>query len=471
MSREKNRAPSAATHGTVTPTQPVRPLSRPFNISIAALVLLCMSVFWLISSYSLHAVLRDQADRLGNALAAQAAQLVTDLVLANDLISLNVVLSQLTRDGVIAEVAVLGIDDTITAVSRVDLAEPRSLLPLTAAFGEYRADLTLQGARAGAVRVRLDLTYIEQALINNLLLVAAATLLLMIAGVALSASYFAYLVDYPVRMLALGLHRIRHGELETLPEPTGRSELSQTLRHFNATAEFLAQSTFLNRAQQALEDMAEERPLPKPGGPSLDASVLWVRVANFAYLASTHDEVTVVNLLNRLYFLCEKACRLYNGQVSHCQDGDVVISFTAATLEDEQSFYAICTAQLLLDLAPTIGAVNPQDEALPVKLRLAVHSGQCTPGLYSPMTRQTDNVTGAVLDLTRQIIDECPDQAVLVSWAALHLAGEDTRVAGDEFSVVDGETRMIVYLCNRPMASLAPLLERQAELLIGLLDR
>ena len=48
-----------------------------------------MCVFWLISSYSNRSLLQQQADGLGRALAEQTAMHLTELVLANDLISVN----------------------------------------------------------------------------------------------------------------------------------------------------------------------------------------------------------------------------------------------------------------------------------------------------------------------------------------------------------------------------------------------
>ena len=447
--------------------RPSTSLTTPFNVALAAMVLLGMSVFWLISSYSLHNVLRQQADRLGPKLAQQTAVLVTDLVLTNDLISMNVVLNQLTRDGVIAEAAVLSIDGGETAVASAILTEPRSLLPLLPAFGEYYAPITLQDSIAGQVRIRLDLRYVEAALFNNLLFIAGAALLLAVVAVSLSASYFSYLVLFPLKLLALGLQRIRQGDIELLPDPRGNNELSKTLRQFNATAEFLAQATFLQQMNDQLKEISREAPVAGQDGQPLEATVLWARIANYTYLASTHDEATMVNLLNRYYFVCEKIARLYNGQISSCQEGDVVISFTSAPLEDEQSFYGICAAQLLIHMAPDIA----QTRAVPdIKLKVAVHSGQTTPGLYSPMSRLTDNVTGPLLDVARAICDDCPDNSVLVSEAALKLAGEDTRVQGGEFSMVDEELRIVTYLCNEPMAGIAPLMGRQADLLAQLIS-
>ena len=73
-------------------------ISRKFTFAISLLLILAMCIFWLISSFNTQNLLRQQADDLGQSLARQTAAQLTELMLANDLISLNVVLGNLTRD-------------------------------------------------------------------------------------------------------------------------------------------------------------------------------------------------------------------------------------------------------------------------------------------------------------------------------------------------------------------------------------
>lgn len=438
-------------------------MSRNFNVAVSMLVLLSMAVFWLISYYNLQNLLRQQADSLGPKLAQQTAVLVTDQVLTNDLISMNVVLGQLTRDSVIAEAVVLDIDGGTIAASRVTVSPPTSLIPLSPVFGEYSAPIALQDSVAGQVRLRLDLRYMEAGILNNLLYVIAATALIMIVAITLSTTYFQSLVIFPLKLLAYSLQRIRRGEIETIPEQRSNNEISKTLRQFNATAEFLAQTTFITSSAEAIQSMHQQEPPPAAGAQRLDATAMCIRISNFQYLASIHDEATIVAILNRFYFFTEKIVALYSGSVTACADGEMIIGFTASQLEDEQSFYAICAAQLLLQLADGIADTDGLSVPVNLKLRIGIHSGDSVAGLYSPMTGRVDNVMGKLVDISREICDECPDNGLLVSERVYRLAGAETRVIGEEFSVVDDEYAIITYLCNEPMAGIGTLLHRQAE--------
>ena len=89
-----------------------------------------MCVFWLISSYSNRSLLQQQADGLGQALAEQTAMQLTELVLANDLISVNVVLNSLTEATGIQRISVLSVDDAVLAEAEGREEAIRPLVPL-----------------------------------------------------------------------------------------------------------------------------------------------------------------------------------------------------------------------------------------------------------------------------------------------------------------------------------------------------
>lgn len=433
------------------------------------LVLLSMCVFWLISNYNTQNLLRQQADRLGMTLARQTAQQVTELVLANDLISMNVVLTNLARDSSIAEVTVLNISNDVIAAASTNVTPARTLIPvnfpLTRVQTIYQSPITLADSIAGYVRITLDLSYIETALINNLLFILAATVLLMLVAASLISTYFQYLVSFPAKLLAFAISNVRKGEIETCPEPENNNEISAAIRQFNATAEFLAQNTFLDNIGRRIPE--GESPVFKSMPGTQDSTLLCARIANFQYLASTLPESLLIPLLNKYYFLAGKVSQLYNGSVSYCADGELIIHFSDVQQEEEQAFYAICAGQLLLQLLADMADV--EGEQVPIKLRIAVHSGRLVSGLYSPISQDTNNLTGATLDLTRRICDECPDNSVLVSAPAFEHAGAGTRVDAEDYAKMDdGKEMLMLYLAHAAMSDYGLLLERQAIQLVSL---
>jgi uncharacterized membrane protein affecting hemolysin expression/class 3 adenylate cyclase len=443
-------------------------VSRKFTLAVCMLLILAMCVFWLISSYNTRNLLQRQADALGEALAEQTATQLTELVLANDLISMNVVLTSLSQASGIEEISVYSVDNSViaTASSRGESLSPLIPLPvpLTAISALYEAPIALPDSVAGYVRLQLNLDYIEVGTVNSMLLVIGATALLLIVAILISNTYFQYLVSFPTNLLSFALSNIRKGDIETCPEPESNNELSAAIRQYNATAEFLAQNAFLDNFGNRQPDTDIQNLKFVPG--KQDITLLVVSMANYQYLASTLRSETLVKLLNKFYFFIDKVTQLYNGSVTYCAEGEVVIHFSEVTVEEDQAFYGICAAQLFLHIVGDINDVD--DEIAHSKYKLAVHSGQMVSSLYSPITQTTNNLSGETLDQARAICQECPDNFLLISEQSFEHAGSHNRLVADEFAEV-GEADLIrTFLGREPMSNYKLLIERQAIQLVTL---
>ena len=315
------------------PAAPVSKLSRKFTSAVCLLLVLAMCVYWLVSSYNTRNLLQQQADGLGQTLAQQTATQLTELVLANDLISMNVVLSSLTADASIEEITVLGINNNVIASASSRAESPRPLiplpLPLPTLSADYRAEIALPDSVLGAVQIRLNLDYIEVGSINNLLLICGVTLLLILLAVVMTSTYFQYLVTFPSNLLSFALSNIRQGNIETCPEPDNNNELSHAIRQYNTTAEFLAQNAFLDNFgnRQPVTDPQQLKIVPG----QQDVSLLIISMANYQYLASTLQETVFVRLLNRFYFFVDKVSQLLKSRLNRSaeatQQFDSVLQF------------------------------------------------------------------------------------------------------------------------------------------------
>lgn len=462
-----NSKPQSAEQSAIV-GKPVKPIARKFAVSVALLMVLAMCVFWLINAYQTRNLLRQQADNLGQSLSQQIANQLTELVLANDLISMNVVLGGLVGSAAIAEVSVLNVDRNVIAAANAVVEEPNVWLPVPIPFtpvnGEYTATIRLADSIAGYVELELDLAYIEAALVNNLILTVGATILLVIVASMLVTTYMQYLISFPANMLAFSLSNIRQGNIETCPEPKGNSEISTAIRQYNATAEFLAQNTFLSNFGAQLPSDDEQSLQHQPG--QRDVTLLCIKLSNFQYLSSTQSEDTMVRLLNKFYFYAGKVTQLYTGRVSFCFEDEILIHFDDSMVEEEQAFFAACAGQLFLQLVDDLCDLG--DVILPAKFRLAVHSGQAVIDLYSPITQTNSNLAGKTLDITRQLCNVCPDNNMLISARAFEHTGAGSRIEADAYGEVGDLEPVNTFIALEPMSDYRLLLERQAMQLITL---
>ena len=441
------------------------PVSRKFSLLVCALLVLTMTIFWLLTSYSSQNILRQQADILGKNLASQTAAQVTELMLANDLISMNVVLSSLANDSTISEVSVVDINNRIIARASAKNSEIVRLIPLPIPLlsleNDYVTPISIADSIIGYVRLTLDIGYIEAGMVDNLALIMIATVLLLIVSVAITTLYYKYLINFPINLLSFYIGKIRKGEVEACPVPKDNNELTAVIRQFNATAEFLTQNTFLKNIGVS-QPITEERNYKDLIGKE-DTTVLLINMSNFQYLASTLSEGNLASLLNKYYFYSGKISQLYNGYVCFCSEDEILINFNKIEIPEEQAFYAICGAQLFLQLF-----ADMSQEVNDAKFRLAIHSGNALNLLYSPITQKMDNLSGQTLDITRMISKECPDNSILISEPAFTNAGAGTRVDAEEFGPVGEGEQINSLLALSPMSEYKFLLQKQAVQLLKL---
>tara|TARA_E500000081_G_scaffold144296_1_gene164907 strand:+ start:1156 stop:2439 length:1284 start_codon:yes stop_codon:yes gene_type:complete len=424
-----------------------------------------MTIFWLLTSYSSQNILRQQADILGKNLASQTAAQVTELMLANDLISMNVVLSSLANDSTISEVSVVDINNRIIARASAKNSEIVRLIPLPIPLlsleNDYVTPISIADSIIGYVRLTLDMGYIDAGMVDNLALIMIATVLLLIVSIAITTLYYKYLINFPINLLSFYIGKIRKGEVEACPVPKDNNELTAVIRQFNATAEFLTQNTFLKNIGVS-QPITEERNYKDLIGKE-DTTVLLINMSNFQYLASTLSERNLASLLNKYYFYSGKISQLYNGYVCFCSEDEILINFNKIEIPEEQAFYAICGAQLFLQLF-----ADMSQEVNDAKFRLAIHSGNALNLLYSPITQKMDNLSGQTLDITRMISKECPDNSILISEPAFTNAGAGTRVDAEEFGPVGGGEQVNSLLALSPMSEYKFLLQKQAVQLLKL---
>lgn len=127
---------------------------RQRTLLVCGLVLTGMATVWLVNHFTTRYQLEQQTDSLGATLANQTALLATELVLSNDLISLNVLLTELTRSPAVSQAAVFTVDDQVLAISGPSASrDPGRGAGRT---GSYVAPIALQDSVAGYVRVYLD---------------------------------------------------------------------------------------------------------------------------------------------------------------------------------------------------------------------------------------------------------------------------------------------------------------------------
>ena len=98
------------------------------------------------------------ADALGQSLTTQTATSATELLVSNDILSLNVLLNNLTKNPLVAHAAIYSVDNRILAEAG---SRPKQGL-LGETEGLYSTPITFQEVIAGHLRISLDTEQFQQ---------------------------------------------------------------------------------------------------------------------------------------------------------------------------------------------------------------------------------------------------------------------------------------------------------------------
>ncbi|MGE8410888.1 MAG: AhpA/YtjB family protein [Pseudomonas sp.] len=158
----------------------------PIALRIAShnviLVALALVIYAGVMGLQFKQAMHEQADALGQSLTTQTATSATELLVSNDILSLNVLLNNLTKNPLVAHAAIYSVDNRILAEAG---QRPKSSL-LGETEGVYQTKITFQDVTAGNLRISLDMAQFQQPMTISLQSMGILSAILLALALALS---------------------------------------------------------------------------------------------------------------------------------------------------------------------------------------------------------------------------------------------------------------------------------------------
>ncbi|WP_245399769.1 histidine kinase [Atopomonas sediminilitoris] len=392
------------------------------------LVAFALLIYAWVMGMQFRQAMQQQADALGQSLVIQTGASATELLVANDLLSLNVLLNNLTKNPLVAHAAIYSVDNRILAEAG---ARPHALIGEPE--GLYSTNITFQEVIAGYLRVSLDMRQFYQPMTISLQSMGILSLILIALSISLSLRLGRSLA-MPLQELRLWLRdpddpapgSARMDEIGELsrqlqarlvaakPAPSvevasapqlnsadtdAEEDLDDDLRHephwddaaLDGPHDGLEQHApeALNLPWQSAEDAAELEEDPEPeswlgelitpdeqdelGEIPGETTVLAVQLGAQEQLRRLPRH-RLVELLERYRGSLERAAQLYNGQLHTLNDGSSLILFHSDDCAEDHTGNALCCAELLRGLGHAL-QVEVADSGLTLQLQLGLAVG------------------------------------------------------------------------------------------------
>lgn len=143
---------------------------------------LALVIYACVMGLQFKQAMHEQADAVGQSLTTQTATSATELLVSNDILSLNVLLGNLVKNPLVAHAAIYSVDNRILAEAG---QRPKNSL-LGEAEGLYQTKITFQDVTAGQLRISLDMNQFQQPMLISLQSMGILAAILLALALTLS---------------------------------------------------------------------------------------------------------------------------------------------------------------------------------------------------------------------------------------------------------------------------------------------
>lgn len=394
------------------------------------LVAMALVIYAWVIGMQFKQAMQQQAEALGSSLITQTAASATELLVSNDILSLNVLLNNLVKNPLVAHAAIYSVDNRILA--EAGTRPSKSMLGETE--GLYSTPITFQEVMAGQLRISLDMQQFEQPMTISLQSMGILSLILLALTLSLSLR-LGRQISTPLMQMRVWLRdpddyapgANRQDEIGDLarqlqsrlapekPEPEPQPEfedfddLEEQFQHdedidddYHDDPEFEVRDLRDTRfdaddydppsrkrhdetdddAFADLYDDSDELPAhtaPKPPAAPQKSAVLAVQLGAQEQLRRL-PRTRLMELLESYRNCLDKASTLYKAQLHTLNDGSSLLLFHHRDSQDDYLTHAICCGELLRALGHAL-QIEVADSGITLHLQLGLTLGEDLQGL------------------------------------------------------------------------------------------
>ncbi|HDS1736212.1 histidine kinase [Pseudomonas hunanensis] len=383
----------------------------PLALRIAStnifLVAMALVIYACVMGLQFKQAMHEQADALGQSLTIQTATSATELLVSNDILSLNVLLGNLVKNPLVAHAAIYSVDNRILAEAG---QRPKNSL-LGEAEGLYQTKITFQDVTAGQLRISLDMSQFQQPMLISLQSMGILAAILLVLALTLSLRLGRY-ISTPLLQLRVWLRdphpytpgidrqdeigdlaRQLHARLAPPPPPEPEEEEDDE-DGFDEPHETPVAAKVAPRAKvvaqqddeddEAFADLIDTpEPSAKPNPVVSDepqySAVLAVQLGSQEQLRRL-PRTRLTELLERYRDCLEQAASLYEGETFTLNDGSTLLLFHSRDSGEDYLTNAICCGELLRALGHAL-QIEVADSGITLQLQLGLTLGDDLQGL------------------------------------------------------------------------------------------
>jgi adenylate cyclase len=418
------------------------PIAYKLALAITLLVVAGMALLGLTIVSNQTELMRAQMNDFGQTVVNQLADSAREPVLADDILGLRVLTSNLVGRESIKGAAIYSEAGQVLASSGVMPREnilqfygrSQALHPTTHTFDwewpqevggsaeliSFLAPIRFENLIAGHALVTFTRDYMRQSSEDARRAVLWATLL-MGALATLTAFIMSRRLSRPIHDLMDVSRAIHAGDYEGRLQGRRNDEIGFLMEGFDRLAKGLLEksrveavlSRFVDHsvAAELLENLGEIR----LGGKHVRASVLFADIVGFTRLSEKLPPSEVGALLNEYFAYVSRSSRVYHGTIDKFIGDCVMVVFGVPQEDAEHSLHAIACAVMIQRLMARLNARREPQGKLTVNFRIGVNCGDMLAGNLGSRDRMQYTVVGDAVNLASRLSSIAESGQIVVS--------------------------------------------------------
>ncbi len=453
----------------------IRSISIAYKISfvLVSLSLVTLSTMWVIVSSNLNALLEEMSDAFGSTIVSQVASASAEPILAEDLLSLKVIVSQLHEAPNVKGAVIFDVDENILSQSgKLDLLHGTHLRPVAdPESGLYMSAIYFKDVIAGYALVYLDKMRIKASIDSALHWMGVATLIIMLVCM-LIAIYLGKHIAEPVKQLTFAAKAIHDGHLGYRISSDRYDEIGTLINSFNIMADGLKERRQLEKTFQryvsptVANNILSDLENPMVPTRYVNATVLFVDIVGFTAMCETFAADEVASVLNQYYGYILRAATVYRGTLDKFIGDGAMVIFGSPEADEEHCLHSVMCAQLFLELVGHFNELRHLQGLPIIEFRLGIHAGEMLAGSLGSMQRMQYTVIGDTVNIAARLCHSGSPGRILISDTVFDQSGGAALVnAGESFSLeIRGRSSAIqVYLVESLKAPFGAKIRRQVD--------
>jgi adenylate cyclase len=412
-------------------------LKVKLSLLITGLVVLTVVLVSYLLLRQQQETLTEQMIKRGHTIATHLAAGGKSALVANDDLTLNVLVKEAMNDRDVAYVAFVDDEGSVRAHSDVSamgrpLVRPPALAkledqPLVQTYKsegrqviDFSVPLIFSQVPVGGLYVGFSKETIAAALATARNRATLITVVLVVIAVG-GAVGLATLLSRPIFRLVQGTKAIAEGNFQIELPITSRDELGTLTESFNQMARSLREKEMIKRAftryvaREVVEEILKDPEKLVLSGESREVTVLFCDIRGFTPLSERLTPEQVVSLLNEFYTLMIETTFKHDGTLDKFIGDAVMAIFGAPIAHPDHALRAVRTA---LDMQSGIAELNERRAALgkePIRIGIGVNLGEVVAGTVGTEDRMEYTVIGDSVNLAARLESNAKPGRILIS--------------------------------------------------------